>query len=276
MLQDKELEAQLQFLEEAIDSLNTLEAVLLEVKFNRQIALPKINAGVRAAHSIKGGAGMMGFRTLSALAHRLEDSFKVLTTQKDSFELDMDLQSLLLAGVDWLRQIVKLHSEGYTIDEQWLATFCYPVFEELQERLGSLISEENITILSPENGLQDIISLLFQTEVEDCLQRLESLILKSENSVLQDEVTLMAIELGGLGEMLQLQAFTQLCKSITEQLEAAEKVEEITRLALQAWRQSQTLILTHQIDSLPTEIRILDESKFSRTPVIQKSHGFRQ
>lgn len=254
MLRDKELETQLQFFEEVTDSLNTLETVLLEVKFNREIALSKINAGVRAAHSIKGGAGMMGFRTLSALAHRLEDYFKVLTTQKDPLELDADLQSLLLAGVDWLRQIVKLHSEGYTIDEQWLATFCYPVFEELQDRLGCLISEDTITVLSPESALQDIIRLLFQTEVEDCLQRLESLILNSEQSVLRHEANLMAIELGGLGEMLQLQAFTQLCKSITEKLEAAEKVEEIARSALQAWRQSQTLILTNQIDSLPTQI----------------------
>ncbi|BAY48140.1 CheA signal transduction histidine kinase [Scytonema sp. HK-05] len=254
MLRDKKLETQLQFLEEATDSLNTLETVLLEVKFNRQIALPKINDGLRAAHSIKGGAGMVGFRTLSALAHRLEDSFKVLTTQKNFLELDTDLQSLLLAGVDWLRQIVKLHSEGYAIDEQWLATFCYPVFEELQERLYYFVSEDTITIFSPENGLQDIISLLFKTEVEDCLQRLESLILDGEQSVLHSEVAMMATELGGLGEMLQIQAFTQLCKSITEELEAAEKVEEIARLALQAWRRSQALILTNQSDSLPTEL----------------------
>lgn len=256
MLQDNQLQTQLQFLEEVTDSLNTLDTVLLEVKFNREIALPKINAGVKAAHSIKGSAGMMGFRTLSALAHRLEDYFKVLTIQKDPLELDADLQSLLLAGVDWLRQIVKLHSEGYSIDEQWLATFCYPVFEELQDRLGCLISEDTITILSPDSALQDIIRLLFQTEVEDCLQRLESLVLNSEQSVLRHETNLMAIELGGLGEMLQLQAFTQLCKSITEKLEATEEVEEIAQLALQAWRQSQILILTNQIDSLPTEIRL--------------------
>ncbi len=254
MLENKELEIQLQFLEEATDSINTLEAVLLEVKFNHQIALPKINAGLRAAHSIKGGAGMIGFRTLSTLAHRLEDSLKVLTTQKNFLELDADLQSLLLAGVDWLRQIVRLHLEGYAIDEQWLATFCYPVFEELQERLSYLVTEDTIMVLSPEKGLQDIISLLFQTEVEDCLQRLESLILDDEQSILRDEVAMMTAELGGLGEMLQLRAFTQLCKSITEQLETAEEVEEIARLALQAWRQSQALILTNQMKSLPTEI----------------------
>ncbi|ARV57908.1 hypothetical protein BZZ01_04000 [Nostocales cyanobacterium HT-58-2] len=265
MLRDKELEIQLQFLEEATDSLNTLEAVLLEVKFNRQIALSKIHSGLRAAHSIKGGAGMVGFRTLSTLAHRLEDSFKVLTTQKNSLELDTDLQSLLLAGVDWLRQIVKLHSEGYAIDEQWLATFCYPVFEELQERLSCLVSEEAIMILAPDNGLQDIISLLFQTEVEDCLQRLESLILDDAQSILRDEVAMMATELGGLGEMLQLQAFTQLCKSIAEHLKVAQEVEEIAQLALQSWRWSQALILTNQMDSLPTDILLNTQNLYQVT-----------
>lgn len=252
MTQDKELEIRMQFLEEATDYLNILEAVLLGVKPNRQIAVQEINAGLRAAHSIKGGAGMMGFRILSDLAHRLEDSFKVLKTRKNSPELDTDLQSLLLSGVDWLRQIVKLYSEGYDIDDQWLATFCYPVFEELHEHLGD--QTPDIKTLSVEHGSQYIIPLLFQTEVEGYLQRLESLLADGEPSVLQEEVAMMAAELGGLGEMLQLEAFTQLCESITDHLEAAVGVEEIARLALQAWRRSQALILTNQIDSLPTEI----------------------
>ncbi|RDH51825.1 hypothetical protein CBF18_06045, partial [Mastigocladus laminosus WC112] len=111
MSQDKELEIQMQFLEEATDYLNTLEGILLEIETNHRIAPDKINAALRAAHSIKGGAGMMGFRSLSDLAHRLEDSFKVLKTRKNSLEIDTELQSLLLSGVDWLRQIVELHSE---------------------------------------------------------------------------------------------------------------------------------------------------------------------
>ena len=84
MSKDKELEIQMQFLEEARDYLNTLEAVLLEIDNTNRIDLDRINAALRAAHSIKGGAGMMGFRTLSDLAHRLEDSFKVLKTRKNS------------------------------------------------------------------------------------------------------------------------------------------------------------------------------------------------
>ncbi|WP_017652764.1 hybrid sensor histidine kinase/response regulator [Fortiea contorta] len=257
MLQDKELEIQMQFLEEATDYLNTLEGVLLEINASNRIDLDRINGALRAAHSIKGGAGMMGFRTLSDLAHRLEDSLKVLKTRKNSLEIDTQLQSLLLSGVDWLRQIVELLSEGNAIEEEWLATFCYPVFDELHERLGDPTPEDATTMLSPEEG-QDIIPLLFETEVEGCLQRLESVLMDSEQPCLQEEVAIMAAELGGLGEMLQLAAFSQLCESVTQHLAAADpqQVTEIAQLALQAWRRSQALVLTNQLDSLPTAIEL--------------------
>ncbi len=255
MSQDKELEIQMQFLEEATDYLNTLEGVLLEIDASNRIDLDKINGALRAAHSIKGGAGMMGFRMLSDLAHRLEDSFKVLKTRKNSLEIDTQLQSLLLSGVDWLRQIVELLAEGNVIEEELLATFCYPVFDELHERLGDPSPEDATTMLSPEDG-QDIIPLLFETEVEGCLQRLESVLQNSEQPCLQEEVSIMAAELGGLGEMLQLTAFTQLCESVTSHLTAAapHQIAEISRLALQAWRRSQALVLTNQMHHLPTAI----------------------
>lgn len=255
MRQDKELEIQMQFLEEATDYLNTLEGVLLEIDTTNRIDLEKINAALRAAHSIKGGAGMMGFRTLSDLSHRLEDSFKVLKTRKNSLDIDTQLQSLLLSAVDWLRQIVELLSEGNVIEEQWLATFCYPVFDDLHQRLGDPTPEDATTLLSPEDG-QDIIPLLFETEVEGCLQRLESVLLDREQPCLQEEVAIMAAELGGLGEMLELTAFTQLCESVTHHLENAipEQVPEIAQLALETWRRSQALVLTNQLDSLPTQL----------------------
>ncbi|WP_445634319.1 hybrid sensor histidine kinase/response regulator [Nostoc sp. DSM 114161] len=256
MLNDKELEIQMQFLEEATDYLNTLEGVLLEIDTSNRIDLDKINAALRAAHSIKGGAGMMGFKSLSDLSHRLEDSFKVLKTRKNSLEIDTQLQSLLLSGVDWLRQIVDLLAQGNLVEEQWLATFCYPIFDELHERLGDPSPEDATTMLSPEDG-QDVIPLLFETEVEECLQRLESALANSQQSNLQEEFAVMAAELGGLGEMLQLAAFSKLCESVTQQLATAssDSIYEIAQLALQAWRRSQALVLTNQLDNLPTEIQ---------------------
>ncbi|MBW4479624.1 MAG: response regulator [Tolypothrix brevis GSE-NOS-MK-07-07A] len=258
MSKDKELEIQMQFLEEATDYLNTLEEVLLEINATNRIELDKINAALRAAHSIKGGAGMMGFRALSDLAHRLEDSFKVLRTRKNSLEIDTQLQSLLLSGVDWLRQIVELLSEGNVVEDDWLATFCYPVFDELHDRLGDPTPEDASTILSADEG-QDIIPLLFETEVEGCLQRLESVLADSQQPCLREEVAIMAAELGGLGEMLQLAAFSQLCESIAHHVAASvtdSEVEQIAQLALQAWRRSQALVLTNQRDSLPTSIEV--------------------
>ncbi|MEB3178156.1 MAG: Hpt domain-containing protein, partial [Nostocaceae cyanobacterium] len=266
MSQDKELEIQMQFLEEATEYLNTLESVLLELKGNSRIDPNKINAALRAAHSIKGGAGMMGFRALSDLAHRLEDSFKVLKTRKTSVDIDTDLQGLLLSGVDWLRQVVGLHGAREVIDEQWLATFCYPVFEELHQRLGDPTPEDASTILAPEEG-QDIIPLLFETEVEGCLQRLEAVLADEQMPCLREEVSIMAAELGGLGEMLQLEPFSQLCESVNQQLEAApDQIEKIARLALGAWRRSQALVLTNQLDSLPTSIDLTED-----LPTIRKA-----
>ncbi|MEL7242562.1 MAG: hybrid sensor histidine kinase/response regulator [Cyanobacteria bacterium J06573_2] len=257
MSSQKELEIKMQFLEEASDHIKTLENVIVEAKNNRKIDLQKINAALRAAHSIKGGAGIMGFHALSDLSHLLEDSFKVLKTRKNSLEIDSSLQSLLLSAIDWLRQIVESISVGHDVDEQWISTFCYPVFEELREILGEPTPEDAKTILQAEDNPQEIISLLFKTEVEGYLQRLESLLKQNQSSVLREEMVMMSSQLGGLGEMLQIPAFIQLCESIIESLSTAVSdadVEKIANLGLQSWRNTQALLLAGQLDNLPTTI----------------------
>ena len=254
MTKDKELEIQIQFLEEATDYLNTLESLLLEINTSKRIELESINAAMRAAHSIKGGAAMMGFRVLSDLAHKLEDAFKVLKTQKNSLEMDNYLQSLLLSSVDWLRQIVELLAKGNNLDHSWLKQFCYPVFDELHERLGEPTPEDFTTLLSSEDD-QEIIRLLFETEVEEYLKNLEARLKSSNKSSLGSELLMMANELGGLGEMLQITAFNQLCKSVNSYLKSyPDNCVKIADLALKAWRKSQMLVLSNQLDNLPTEI----------------------
>ncbi|WP_427157251.1 hybrid sensor histidine kinase/response regulator [Aliinostoc sp. HNIBRCY26] len=270
MSKNKELEIQMQFLEEATDYINTLEGVLLEIDTSHRIDAEKINGALRAAHSIKGGAGMMGFKVLSDLAHRLEDSFKVLKTSKKSLVIDTQLQNSLLSAVDWLRQIVTLLGEGNAIEEQWLATFCYPVFDELHSRLGDPTPEDAATILSTDEG-QDIVPLLFETEVNECLERLESLLAAPDELDLQTEVATLAAELGGLGEMLQLTAFTQLCESIRLHIENAvgDRIPQVAHLALKSWRRSQALVLTNQRDNLPTTLALDDLATLSQPPEIQ-------
>jgi chemosensory pili system protein ChpA (sensor histidine kinase/response regulator) len=261
MSKDKELEIQLQFLDEAQEYLNTLESALLGLADSRSIDIQKINAALRAAHSIKGGAGMMGFQTLSELAHRLEDSLKVLKTQKQSIDLNTELEALLLSGLDCLRHVIQQNRETClqgmhptAIDPHWLATHAQPIYEQLWERLGDPQAEDAASVLSPEDG-QEIIPLLFQTEVEGCLQRLEAVLADPAMPCLREELAILAQELGGLGEMLQLSSFTRLCESITQQVEAnPASIEPVAQAALQAWRRSQALILTGNFDALPTAI----------------------
>jgi chemotaxis protein histidine kinase CheA len=257
MLKDRELENQINFLEEANGNLNTLESIFLELKSNHQSYLQNIDIALKVIHSIKAGADIIGFPLLSDFAHRLANALQDIKKQTNFLEVDTELHSLLLSSVEWLRQIVKLLSVGYVVDEQWLASFCFPVFEELKKRLSQQILANNPTQHSPPQELEDIILLIFKTEVEEYLQHLKSLLAKTDKSALKLEVIMIATQLGDLGELLHLKSFTQLCQSVMQHLEAAvsnANVTEIAKLALLTWQRSQTLILTKQLEKLPTEI----------------------
>lgn len=183
MSDDKEHEIRLQFLEEAQEYLKTIEAALIE------LAIPQTNrsldAILRAAHSIKGGAAMMGFSALSDLAHRLEDYFKVLKIHPDL--IDNDLERLLLTAVDCLHQVINYNLQGTVVDQQWLATQVYPVFEQIYQLIGSPEAEDASNI-GADDG-QDMAVLIFETEVEDYLQRLEPLIANPQDSNLLEEIS---------------------------------------------------------------------------------------
>lgn len=249
-MDDKEREIQLHFLEEASKHISTIEVVLLE----SQISIHNINNAMRAAHSIKGGAAMMGFDVLSQYAHQLEDAFKVLKTKKQNLDIDQ-VQPVLLASVDGLRQILFSYTNNGNNNHNKLSIENISErFQKLYEILGDANPEDATTILATEENSQEIIPLIFQTQVEDYLQQLESLIHQEPDS-LREELVTMAGELGGLGYMLQIESFTQLCESVINSISNAQtddEVIEISKSALQSWRQSQTLILKNQLNSIPT------------------------
>ncbi|MBW4637468.1 MAG: hybrid sensor histidine kinase/response regulator [Gloeocapsa sp. UFS-A4-WI-NPMV-4B04] len=249
---DKELEIRLQFLEEATEYLNIIESGILGLA-TTQVDNQRMDAVLRAAHSIKGGAAMMGFQTLSQIAHRLEDFFKVLKNNKPA--VDGELESLLLTAVSRLRQVITLHHGGTVVDNQWLDTHVNPVFEQLNQRLGDSTSMETTPEL-PEDG-QNMVSLIFESEVEAYLQQLEAILADPEKPQLLEELINMAQDLGGLGEMLQIPNFTSLCASVIQHLETSpERVEKIARLALQEWRRSQAALLIGQVDTLVAQINL--------------------
>ncbi|MEO0406322.1 MAG: hybrid sensor histidine kinase/response regulator [Cyanobacteria bacterium P01_A01_bin.135] len=248
---DKELEIRRQFLDEAQDYLDNLENALIGLAGGTNVQA--INAAMRSAHSIKGGAGMMGFQLLSQLSHRLEDNLKVIKTQKHAVDVNAELEQLLLDAVDCLRRTVTSDRRGETVDPTWLEQQALPIFDTLHERLGDPEEEDAASILSPEDS-QDIVPLLFQTEVEGCLERLQS-VLDGDRHCLYEETEILAQELDALGEMLQLPDFSQLCRTVLTQMEARpDAIEAIAQAALEAWRHTQQQVLAGNFTGLPTAL----------------------
>ncbi|PSB55344.1 hybrid sensor histidine kinase/response regulator [Chroococcidiopsis cubana CCALA 043] len=254
MTQDKEREIQLQFLEEAQDHLDAIESKLIGVSSRVELTRQEVDAMLRSAHSIKGGAAMMEFSTLSHLAHRLENFFKVIRTQK---QIQPEVERLLLSAVDCLRHVVTTNRQTNVVDEQWQTSQVQPLFEQLQQILGEPREEqETVTPLSPQQGLETI-QMLFESEVDAYLQQLETILAQEDKSNLGAEVVTIAQDLSDLGEVLELPEFNSLCTSVKQLLATQPaREEEIAQAALQAWRRSQAAIMAGQLQGLPSTLNL--------------------
>lgn len=134
------------FIMEAKEHLQTLESGLLDLP--AAVADPKtkkdrIDEMFRAAHSVKGGAAMMGYGSIQKVAHRLEDALKVL--KENEVPVEESLVSLFLRGYDVLQDLIeKLQSPaGLNPEEaETIAESTDPTFSELQEYLNQLLSQE--------------------------------------------------------------------------------------------------------------------------------------
>lgn len=92
------------FIEEAKEHLQTLEQGILQLSVSVRDA-ETVNEMFRAAHSVKGGAAMLGYTSIQKTAHRLEDSFKIL--KDNPVNVDQKLETLFLNGYDHLQDLIE-------------------------------------------------------------------------------------------------------------------------------------------------------------------------
>lgn len=133
------------FIEEARDHLNTIEQGLLNLQGTLNDP-EMINEVFRAAHSIKGGAAMLGLSSIQRTAHRLEDCFKLL--KEHPVQIDQKLESLFLGASDTLKSLLE-HLQGpFGLSEEKASELMLeaePVFKWLQEHLDSLVKEGGVS-----------------------------------------------------------------------------------------------------------------------------------
>lgn len=146
------------FLEEAKEHLDTIEQGLLDLQSTMKDQ-ESLNELFRAAHSIKGGAAMLGFSSIQKTSHRLEDSFKILK-ENPKIAVDRKLENLFLSGFDVLRDLLERVQGPFGLrddEAKQILEEAEPRFLQLQAHLESLDSggpgiEEEVTPPPPKKA----------------------------------------------------------------------------------------------------------------------------
>lgn len=101
------------FLEESEDEIRELEAGLIKLEENHDDD-DTINRVFRAAHTIKGSAGLVGFENVSNFTHSIENILDRIRNK--DLVITKKLVSTLLSSVDLLKRMISASSEGEEIE----------------------------------------------------------------------------------------------------------------------------------------------------------------
>jgi chemosensory pili system protein ChpA (sensor histidine kinase/response regulator) len=259
---DTEQQIRLNFLDEAEEYFNLMESNLLGLA-DTAIDPQKVDLVLRAAHSIKGGAAMMSLTSLSQVAHRLEDFFKILRVRYADKTVIVEIETLLLQSVDYLRNLASLNRQELSTDAsevinqqlELLNDRIQTIFAQLRSHLGDLRATDENALLSQNEDFDPAV-LIFEEGVDGVLDRFESQLSALSLSELAQELSATAEELIGFGNMANLDAFIQLCESIQQQATniADSAIASLAKQALKTWRRSHALVLRGSIDRLPSSL----------------------
>lgn len=221
------------FIEEAKDHLNTIEQGLLSLQ--QTIEDPDMVSELfRAAHSVKGGAAMLGVNSIQQTAHRLEDYFKVL--KECPIRIDQKLESLLLAVFDALKELLdQLQGPfGLTDDKaQEVMTGVEPVFGQLNQHLGTLVSQSgsappedvelgvsSIPVTAPpvsapprvkaDSSEEGALQLLFQSDIPARLREMLQLFKQPDQPQVRQQLQSICQSFIRIGEQFELPAWIML------------------------------------------------------------------
>ena len=175
------------FIEEAQEHLQTVEQGLLDLAEVISDA-ERVNEMFRAAHSIKGGAAMLGFEGIQATAHKLEDCFKIL--RDHPVPIDQKLETLFLKGYDALKALV----------EELAAS---PTLSLRPEIVADVLSGSAANFVA----LQEYLEEMLNTNTHDLMNREAPVIattVGSGTAVMAPPINIVATVTSALQQMLAL------------------------------------------------------------------------
>ena len=217
------------FIEEAEELLQVLEDGLVTLKQDRSTS--KVHELMRAAHSLKGGAASVELDTIKLIAHRLEDFFKALYSDKINF--DDQLENLFLKAFDGLRDPLVEQMEAGDFDEEEALLTVAPVFDQLEEILGEALKEADSYIPSANDLGVDIVESIFDIDVQQSLDHLVSVTNSPNQFDVAQELNEQLEVLSGFAELFNLSGFGEIIElGIIAVNNSPERAIEITQLVI--------------------------------------------
>ncbi len=165
------------FIEEAKEHLDTLEKGLLDLDKTMQDP-ETLQELFRAAHSVKGGAAMLGFSSIQKTSHRLEDAFKIL--KENPIEANQKLETLFLKGFNTLRELLERLASPLGLSEadgNQILKESEPDFIALEKYLKELVGS-SAEAVGPEFGekavklLREMLQIFKQSANDNNRQKL--------------------------------------------------------------------------------------------------------
>ena len=205
------------FIEEAKDHLNTIEQGLLNLQTT--IRDPeKANEVFRAAHSVKGGAAMLGIESIQKTAHRMEDYFKVL--KESSPVVDRTLETMFLRVSDGLKDLLEQLEGPFGLTQekaQEIMTGVEPVFGQLDDHLATLLAQSDshaASISNTDDSAKDsTLHDSFKRDVGALLRQMLSAFKQVDTPESRKTLQAVCLQLSEIGEQFELAAWCDLVET---------------------------------------------------------------
>ena len=229
MDQDKQKQITGYFIEEAKEHLQTIESGLLNLQ-TLMSDTEAVNEIFRAAHSIKGGAAMLGFSSIQHVSHNFEDYFKIMR-ENSTLKVDQHLQTLFLQAFDKLQELVELLQSPYGLTKDAVDVIMSgsdQIFGNLKSHLQNLISgkgvDEAIASISKislkserkpasKNDTKELLSV-FQSEVPQRLRNMLELFKQPDSPRSRQNLESICTQLQEIGDRFGLEQWSTMIQSV--------------------------------------------------------------
>ncbi|HEY9862385.1 MAG TPA: Hpt domain-containing protein, partial [Candidatus Obscuribacterales bacterium] len=256
------------FIEEAKDHLNTIEQGLLNLQSTIEDS-EMVNEVFRAAHSVKGGAAMLGINSIQQVSHRLEDCFKLL--KECPIKVDQKLESLFLRVFDTLHELLEQLQGPFGLTEDaasGIMSGIEPIFTELTNHLEGLITqaggvipvEEGSSFIpvvveaapipvsaAPLHQEESALLLLFQSDVPTRLREMLQLFKQPESAGNRQQLQDLCRGLGQLGEPFDLPNWCHLLEVSRQAIACPDNAyRALAPIVIKEIKKAQELVLANQ------------------------------